>query len=201
MASIAIMNVSFRDISVSLNGATAFIVRKALCSVSVVGNKVELRWSRGEVFKNYGTYSYLFDYTECTAPTSSSNSDCANKINVFLNNSTAIAADASLLNGQPGSYYLDRANHTGTQLASTISDFAAAVLAAQKTFKKCGLVSGTIDGTNTVFVFDNPPVQVFWNGQKLVQNRVTNGYTLSINTITLTEAPMTGDDVEAYSNY
>lgn len=29
--------------------------------------------------------------------------------------------------GQQGSYYLDRANHTGTQLASTISDFAASV--------------------------------------------------------------------------
>ncbi|MES2995127.1 MAG: hypothetical protein V4681_03795, partial [Patescibacteria group bacterium] len=29
--------------------------------------------------------------------------------------------------GQEGSYYLDRANHTGTQVASTISDFSAAV--------------------------------------------------------------------------
>lgn len=201
MASITIMNVSFRDITVSLNGAAGFIVRKALCSVSEVGNKVELRWSRGEVFKNYGTYSYLFDYTECTAPVSVSNADCVSKIEAFLNNAAAVAADAALLNGYPGSYYLDRSHHTGTQLASTISDFAAAVLAAQKTFKKCGLVSGTIDGTNTVFVFDNPPIQVFWNGQKLVQNRVTNGYTLSVNTITMTEAPMTGDDVEAYGNY
>ena len=103
MASIAIMNVSFRDISVSLNGATAFIVRKALCSVSVVGNKVELRWSRGEVFKNYGTYSYLFDYTECTAPVSVSNADCVSKIEAFLNNAAAVAADAALLNGYPGS--------------------------------------------------------------------------------------------------
>ena len=201
MASITIMNVSFRDITVSLNGAAGFIVRKALCSVSEVGNKVELRWSRGEVFKNYGTYSYLFDYTECTAPVSVSNADCVSKIEAFLNNAAAVAADASLLNGQPGSYYLDRANHTGTQLAATISDFAIAVMAAQKTFKKCGLVSGTIDGTNTVYVFDNPPMQVFWNGQKLVQGRVTNGYTLSVNTITMTEAPMTGDDVEAYGNY
>lgn len=31
--------------------------------------------------------------------------------------------DASTLNGQAGSYYLNRSNHTGTQLASTISDF------------------------------------------------------------------------------
>ena len=75
------------------------------------------------------------------------------------------------------------------------------MLAAQKTFKKCGLSSGVINGVNKVFVFDNPPVQVFWNGQKLVENRLTNGYTLSVNTITMTEAPETGDDVEAYSNY
>lgn len=34
--------------------------------------------------------------------------------------------DAALLNGQNGAYYLNRANHTGTQLASTISDFDAA---------------------------------------------------------------------------
>ncbi|MEA2701859.1 MAG: hypothetical protein QOE22_568 [Candidatus Parcubacteria bacterium] len=35
--------------------------------------------------------------------------------------------NADLLDGQDGTYYLDRANHTGTQTASTISDFNAAV--------------------------------------------------------------------------
>jgi hypothetical protein len=34
-----------------------------------------------------------------------------------------VATDAELLNGQAASYYISRANHTGTQLASTISDF------------------------------------------------------------------------------
>jgi hypothetical protein len=33
---------------------------------------------------------------------------------------------ASTLGGQNGAYYLARANHTGTQLAATISDFSAA---------------------------------------------------------------------------
>ena len=33
------------------------------------------------------------------------------------------ALDADLLDGQHGSYYIDRGNHTGTQAASTISDF------------------------------------------------------------------------------
>jgi hypothetical protein len=37
--------------------------------------------------------------------------------------------DAETLDGQDGTYYLARANHTGSQLAATISDFATAVLA------------------------------------------------------------------------
>jgi hypothetical protein len=32
------------------------------------------------------------------------------------------STNATTLGGQPGSYYRDRANHTGTQLAATISD-------------------------------------------------------------------------------
>lgn len=36
---------------------------------------------------------------------------------------TGSGLDADLLDGQTGSYYLDRTNHTGTQTASTISDF------------------------------------------------------------------------------
>lgn len=37
------------------------------------------------------------------------------------------ATDSDLLQGQNGAYYLGRANHTGTQLAATISDFNTAV--------------------------------------------------------------------------
>jgi len=40
------------------------------------------------------------------------------------------SSDAALLEGHAGSYYLDRTNHTGTQAAATISDFAAATAAA-----------------------------------------------------------------------
>lgn len=36
--------------------------------------------------------------------------------------------DAETLDGQDGVYYLSRANHSGTQSAATISDFASAVL-------------------------------------------------------------------------
>ena len=37
------------------------------------------------------------------------------------------ASDSNNLGGQNGAYYLSRANHTGTQLAATISDFASTV--------------------------------------------------------------------------
>lgn len=49
----------------------------------------------------------------------------------------ATSGYAGHLNGQSGSFYLDRANHTGTQTASTISDFNSAAQAAVM------LVSGT----------------------------------------------------------
>jgi hypothetical protein len=39
------------------------------------------------------------------------------------------ATDAALLNGQNAAFYLARANHTGTQLAATISDLATTVQA------------------------------------------------------------------------
>lgn len=43
------------------------------------------------------------------------------------NDGTGSGLDADLLDGQEGTYYLDRANHTGTQLHTTISDFDAGV--------------------------------------------------------------------------
>lgn len=43
--------------------------------------------------------------------------------------SMATGGDADLLDGQDGTYYLDRANHTGTQDQSTINGLAAALAA------------------------------------------------------------------------
>jgi hypothetical protein len=43
---------------------------------------------------------------------------------------TSSSSDADMLDGQLPSFYLDRANHTGTQAAATISDFASATAAA-----------------------------------------------------------------------
>lgn len=47
--------------------------------------------------------------------------------NGWLNTGSGNGLDADTLDGQHGSYYRDRANHTGTQTASTISDFNTAV--------------------------------------------------------------------------
>lgn len=44
---------------------------------------------------------------------------------------TGTASNATNLNNQAASYYLDRTNHTGTQLASTISNFATTVQATR----------------------------------------------------------------------
>lgn len=46
----------------------------------------------------------------------------------ILINPTSNITDAQTLQGQNGAYYLDRVNHTGTQLASTISDFSEAAM-------------------------------------------------------------------------
>jgi hypothetical protein len=43
--------------------------------------------------------------------------------NGWLNTGAGNGLDADTLDGQHGTYYLNRANHTGTQTASTISDF------------------------------------------------------------------------------
>lgn len=59
------------------------------------------------------------------------------------------------------------------------------------------LVSGAIDGVNNVFVWSNPPLLLFWNGQLL---REGVGYTLSGSTTTLTDIPYTGDELWAYEN-
>lgn len=64
-----------------------------------------------------------------------------------LNDGSGSGLDSDLLDGQQGTYYLSRTNHTGTQLASTISDFNSTAI---------GLLSSTATGltyTNTTGVF------------------------------------------------
>lgn len=69
--------------------------------------------------------------------------------------------------------------------------------------KAIELVSGDIDGANKEFDFAQVPLQVFWQGQKLVKDASVNGYSLSNGglKVTMTEAPEVGDHVEAYGVY
>lgn len=54
----------------------------------------------------------------------------ANAIRTYTGSTwTLSATDSALLQGSNGAYYLSRANHTGTQLSSTISDLASTVKA------------------------------------------------------------------------
>lgn len=74
------------------------------------------------------------------------------------------ATDSDLLQGQNGAYHLNRANHTGTQLAATISNFTAAVNAlpwsgmaaptvdvSLNTHKLTNVVDGTADSDAATF--------------------------------------------------
>jgi hypothetical protein len=65
-----------------------------------------------------------------------------------LNPAAMTVGDTALLNGQPGTYYRDRPNHTGTQLAATISDLAAAV-ATMAALSAATAGSATTAGTAT----------------------------------------------------
>ncbi|MDB4992197.1 MAG: hypothetical protein JWL75_442, partial [Parcubacteria group bacterium] len=99
--------------------------------------------------------------------------------------------NADFLDGQDGTYYLNRANHTGTQLASTISDFSSTAR---------GLLSSTATGltyTSGTGVFSltsgyTIPLTAStteWNSA--YANRITSAtapLSISSNTISITQA-------------
>ncbi len=78
-------------------------------------------------------------------------------------NPTLTVLDSPLLQGQNGAYYLARANHTGTQLSTTISDFnEAAQDAVGGILTDTATVDFTYnDGANTITaaVLDSPLLQ------------------------------------------
>ena len=83
---------------------------------------------------------------------------------------------------------------TPTELVS----FCTRVENCQLLFQQIELDSGVIDGVNKVFVWAHDPIQVFVNGQ-LKQLNV--GYTISGDTITLTDAPFADENICAFGNY
>jgi len=91
---------------------------------------------------------------------------------------SGVATDSNLLNGQSGAYYLSRANHTGTQTAATISDFAAQVQATR------------------LDQFLAPTAAVNINGQRLTNVGAPSADTDAVNKAYV-DAARTGLDVKA----
>lgn len=98
------------------------------------------------------------------------------------------------------SMWLCTANQGGT-LGSTSITFQQVNAAglSDSNFVTNETPSGSIDGSNTTFTLANTPVtgseMVFVNGVKQKPGS-GNGYTITTNTITLTDAPLSGENVE-----
>jgi len=88
-----------------------------------------------------------------------------------------------------------------TKYPTTLAVANAIAAISSTQFKKLTLVSGAINGSNKVFVWNYAPIQVFWQNSKLVEGAASNGYTLAGVTTTFTDAPFTGESVEAYGNF
>lgn len=99
----------------------------------------------------------------------------------------ATGGNANTLEGEAGSFYLARGNHTGTQPASTISDFAAAAQAAVDPLVDAVGDTATLDlnvstGTLTGTVLDSPTVAGATPAQ--LRDRSTHTGAQAISTIT-----------------
>lgn len=82
------------------------------------------------------------------------------------NNISAAVTNSPLLGGQNSAYHLDRANHTGTQLAATISDFAATVRGT--------VLTGLDTGTSTTITASDSVLSGFGKVQAQVTSHVAN---------------------------
>lgn len=91
--------------------------------------------------------------------------------------------DADLLDGQEGSHYLDRANHTGTQAQSTITGLVSA-LAAKLDASQKGAANGVaeLDGNSKVPVAQLPEAAFGGLDYQGTWNASTNSPSLSSGT-------------------
>ena len=107
-------------------------------------------------------------------------------------------ANRTLLAYQPAvsSSFIPTPFNREVTVQKAIENISAAVSGAS--LKEIPLLSGLINGINTVFIWTQIPLIVNYNGQIL---REGVGYTLSGNTTTLTFAPFVGEYVWAYGNY
>lgn len=88
-------------------------------------------------------------------------------------NDNGIVDNSSLLEGNNGAYYRSRANHTGTQLASTISDFQSQVSANSNVVANTAKISnathtGDVTGSTALTIANNAVTTA-----KIADNNVT----------------------------
>ncbi len=92
-----------------------------------------------------------------------------------------LADDSDTLDGQHGAYYLDRVNHTGTQLSSTISDFEEAVEdAIGNSLIDTNSIDLTYDDVNNqikadVKIVSGGGIEIVANGLQLTNTGVSAG--------------------------
>jgi hypothetical protein len=109
---------------------------------------------------------------------------------------SAAAADATNKDNAAKAFAIQRANHTGTQLAATISDFSAAVVAAAPPTTNASLLtSGTLDAARL------PASAVLTTDARLADARTPLAHNQAISTITglqtALDAKATPSDVTA----
>ncbi|MES2395820.1 MAG: hypothetical protein V4549_07445 [Bacteroidota bacterium] len=106
--------------------------------------------------------------------------------------------DRKLLEYQPAvtSSFIPTATNKEVNVQKAIENISVAVAGAS--LKEIPLLSGVINGINTVFVWKYVPLIVNYNGQIL---REGVGYTISGTVTTLANAPFIGELVWAYGNY
>lgn len=106
---------------------------------------------------------------------------------VYDSSANGVVDNSEALQGQIGSYYLARSNHTGTQLASTISDFAEAVDDRVATLATAGSgISIVYDDTAGTLTFSATGGGGTGTVTSVTQTVPTNIFTISGSPITST---------------
>ena len=113
-----------------------------------------------------------------------------------------VVDDSEALNTFPGTYYLDRDNHTGTQLAATISNFDAevennGVVDANKTYREIGHIptseKGAINGVATLDASGDVPIAQIPPTIARFPVTVTDTLLDGTLTVTVSDAKITAD--------
>lgn len=96
------------------------------------------------------------------------------------------SANSALLQGNNGAYHLDRTNHTGTQLAATISDFSTAAAAVAATVSSTQITALGL-GTASTLASDTDGTLAANSDTKVATQKATKTY---VDTIAARNNPL-----------